>query len=89
MRPTSLTFQIPLVGTEPLITRTFKVSAKTTMYELHHIIQVVIGWTNSYEFRFNMGKYTFVISSDSNNLQHARLLDHNDQLSQLRPPLNP
>jgi hypothetical protein len=39
---TTLTFHLHLIGTEPLVTRTFKVSAKTTMYELHHIIQVVM-----------------------------------------------
>ena len=51
---TILTFRIHLVGTEPLVTRTFKVSAKTTMYELHHIIQVVMGWTNSHLYQFNV-----------------------------------
>jgi hypothetical protein len=53
---TILTFRIHLVGTEPLVTRTFKVSAKTTMYELHHIIQLVMGWTNSHFYQFNVGE---------------------------------
>jgi hypothetical protein len=39
-----------------LVTRTFKVSAKTTLYELHHIIQVVMGWTNSHLYPFNVGE---------------------------------
>jgi hypothetical protein len=52
----TLTFRIHLIGTEPLVTRTFKVSAKTTMYELHHIIQVVMGWTNSHIYQFNVGE---------------------------------
>ena len=26
------------------------------MYELHHIIQVVMGWTNSHLYQFNMGE---------------------------------
>jgi hypothetical protein len=26
------------------------------MYELHHIIQVVMGWTNSHLFPFNVGE---------------------------------
>ena len=51
-----LTFKIHLIGTEPLVTRTFNVSAKTTMYELHHIIQVVMGWTNSHLYQFNVGE---------------------------------
>jgi hypothetical protein len=53
---TTLTFRIHLIGTEPLVTRIFTVSAKTTMYELHHIIQVVMGWTNSHLYQFNVGE---------------------------------
>jgi len=53
---TTLTFHLHLIGTEPLVTRTLKVSAKTTMYELHYIIQVVIGWTNSHLYQFNVGE---------------------------------
>jgi hypothetical protein len=51
---TILTFRIHLIGTEPLVTRTFKVSPETTMYELHHIIQVVMGWTNSHLYQYNV-----------------------------------
>jgi hypothetical protein len=53
---TILTFRIHLIGTEPLVTRTFKVSAQTTIYELHHIIQLVMGWTNSHLYQFNVGE---------------------------------
>jgi hypothetical protein len=53
---TTLTFHLNLTGTEPLVTRTFKLSAQTTMYELHHIIQVVMGWTNSHLYQFNVGE---------------------------------
>ncbi len=53
---TTLTFRIHLIGTEPLVTRTFKVSAKTTLYEFHHIIQLVMGWTNSHLYQFNVGE---------------------------------
>jgi hypothetical protein len=53
---TTLTFHLHLIGTEPLVTRTFKVSAQTTMYEFHHIIQVVMGWTNAHLYQFNVGE---------------------------------
>jgi hypothetical protein len=53
---TTLTFHIHLIVTEPLISRTFKVLAQTTMYELHHIIQVVAGWSNSHLYQFNVGE---------------------------------
>ncbi len=47
---------VRIIGTEPLVTLTFKVSAKTTMYELHPIIQLVMGWTNSHLYQFNVGE---------------------------------
>lgn len=50
-----LTFHIKLVGTNPLVTRTFKVSSEITMYELHHIIQVVMGWKNYHLYQFEVG----------------------------------
>jgi hypothetical protein len=45
-----------IIGTEPLVTRTFKVSAKTSMYELQSIIQVVMGWNNAHLIPFNVGE---------------------------------
>ena len=49
-----LTFHIKLVGTDPLVTRTFKVSSEITMYELHHTIQVVMGWKNYHLYQFTI-----------------------------------
>ena len=51
----TLTFQIKLMGTEPLVTRTFKVSSESSMYVLHHIIQVVMGWNNYHLNQFEVG----------------------------------
>jgi hypothetical protein len=51
-----LTFHIKLIGTEPLVTRTFKVSAESSMYVLHHIIQVVMGWKNYHLYQFEVGE---------------------------------
>lgn len=51
----TLTFHIKLVGTEPLVTRTFKVSSEGSMYLLHHIIQVVMGWKNYHLYQFEVG----------------------------------
>jgi hypothetical protein len=50
-----LTFHIKLVGTEPLVTRTFEVSSEMTKYELHHTIQVVMGWKNYHLYQFEVG----------------------------------
>ena len=50
------TFHIKLIGTEPLVTRTFKVSSESSMYVLHHIIQVVMGWNNYHLYQFEVGE---------------------------------
>jgi len=51
----TLTFHLKLIGTEPLVTRTFKVSAESSLYILHHIIQVVMGWENYHLYQFEVG----------------------------------
>jgi hypothetical protein len=53
----TLTFQINLIGTEPLVTRTFKVSSESSMYVLHHIIQVVMGWENYHLYQFEVEEF--------------------------------
>ena len=50
-----LTFQIKLVGTDPMVTRTFKESSEISIYELHHTIQVVMGWKNYHLYKFEVG----------------------------------
>jgi len=52
----SLTFKIELEHTDPKVTRSFTVSPLISMYELHHIIQIVMGWTNSHMYQFNHGE---------------------------------
>lgn len=49
----SLTFKIELEHTDPKVTRSFKVSPLISMYEMHHIIEIVMGWTNSQIYQFN------------------------------------
>ena len=51
-----LTFHIKLVGTDPMVTRAFKASSEITMCELHHTIQVVMGWQNYHLYQFEAGE---------------------------------
>ena len=53
----TLTFHLKLIGTNPLVTRTFKVSSEITMYELHHTIQLVMGWKNYHLYQFEVGEF--------------------------------
>ena len=55
---TALTLRFGLLNRKPLgplATRTFKVAAESSMYDLHQIIQVVMGWNNSHSYSFYVG----------------------------------
>jgi Plasmid pRiA4b ORF-3-like protein len=49
--------KISLQGTDPVIWRRVLVSKKTTFFELHHIIQIAMGWENYHLFEFNVYDY--------------------------------
>ena len=52
--PNTVIYQlrITLRGISPLIWRRLLVRAETSVAELHHILQLVLGWTNSHLHRF-------------------------------------
>lgn len=45
---------ISIQKSAPLIYRTVLVKKETTFFELHHIIQIVMGWQNYHLFEFNL-----------------------------------
>jgi len=56
------TFKIDLINTEPLVSRTVKVSSETTLYLMHHIIQTVMGWENRHLYEFTINTLRFADS---------------------------
>ena len=53
-----LQIKISLDKTQPLIWRRVLVPASVTFFDLHHIFQISMGWTNSHLFEFKVGDYT-------------------------------
>ena len=53
------TFKIDLINTEPLVSRTIKVSSETSLYLMHHIIQTVMGWENRHLYEFTINNIRF------------------------------
>lgn len=53
-----LQLSITLNKTAPLIWRRVLVPAKVTFFDLHHILQISMGWTNSHLFEFQVGDAT-------------------------------
>ena len=49
--------KITLCGTNPLIWRRILIPDSITFFDLHHIIQISMGWTNSHYFEFTVGDY--------------------------------
>jgi len=49
--------KVSLIDSEPLIWREIHVSKETTFFELHHIIQIIMGWKNYHMFEFNLEGY--------------------------------
>lgn len=50
----SIQFKIVLEGITPPITRTFQVDAVESFFDLHEIIQIVMGWENVHLFEFHV-----------------------------------
>jgi hypothetical protein len=49
--------KISLTHSKPLIWRQIFVTKDTTFFELHHIIQIVMGWDNYHMFEFDLEGY--------------------------------
>ncbi len=48
--------KVTLIGSKPLIWRRFLVADTTTLHQLHDILQMVMGWTNSHLHHFIVGE---------------------------------
>src|SRR5258708_26144353 len=54
----TIPLRIILTGTSPSIWRRVIVPDSISFFDLHHIIQISKGWTNSHLFEFLIGDYT-------------------------------
>lgn len=49
--------KVALKKTEPLVWRRILVKSDVTFFELHHILQLTMGWENLHLYEFNVGEY--------------------------------
>ena len=59
-----LQLKITLKGIRPPIWRRVEVKDDITFYELHHVIQIAMGWWNAHLFEFKVGDYKIGITED-------------------------
>ncbi len=60
-----LQLKISLQQIEPPIWRRVEVKDDITFYELHHVIQIAMGWWNAHLFEFDAGGYTIGVIEGS------------------------
>ena len=63
MEPTMYCLKITLRGSRPPIWRRIEVPADITLFQLHRILQVAMGWTDSHLHQFRRGS-TYYGESD-------------------------
>lgn len=61
-----LSLKITLNKTNPAIWRRVLVPASVKFFDLHHIIQISMGWKNSHLFEFQVGDYKIGYTDDEN-----------------------
>ena len=57
--------KISIQKSDPLIYRTVLIEKETTFLELHHIIQVAMGWQNYHLFEFNLDGFRIGLIEES------------------------
>lgn len=76
-----LQLTIKLDHTDPLIWRRILLKKETSFFELHHIIQIVMGWKNYHLFEFNLDGFRVgMIEENENGYGSNQLLDANKTL---------
>lgn len=65
-------FKISLNGARPSIYRTIQVEDCRTFYEFHHIIQIVMGWSNYHLYQFNKADQCI---ADPSFIEYRKVLD--------------
>ena len=86
--------KIALDQSDPLIWRTILVRKSVSFFELHHSIQVVMGWKNAHLFEFNIHGYRIgeiaeefqVEGFGSDELLDCRILTLDDMISEHEAP---
>jgi len=67
-----LSVKITLAKSDPAIWRRVLVPSSVTFFDLHHIIQISMGWTNSHLFEFKVGNYKIGYADDDHeDVAHA------------------
>jgi len=67
----SIQFRVELEGIQPAICRTFQVDHGEDFFQLHEILQIVMGWENAHLFEFRLNGRRIGLLPDEDELWDA------------------
>lgn len=67
----SYQFRVELQGIQPAIWRTFQVDQEESLFDLHEILQIVMGWENAHLFEFRIKDRRFGLLPDEDEFWDA------------------
>ncbi|MDC0584651.1 plasmid pRiA4b ORF-3 family protein [Bacteroidales bacterium] len=73
--------KVSLKNIEPEIWRTFKINGKSSFYELHAVIQLVMGWYDSHLFEFENKNYRIGESDPDFDAEYESKLTEADDIT--------
>ena len=56
--------KVTLLGVRPLVWRRFQIAGNQTLYQLHLVVQTVMGWENYHLYEFSLGNDTGEVRLD-------------------------
>ena len=82
---TKIQLKISLDKTDPLIWRRLLIPNSLTFFDLHHVLQIAMGWRNSHLFDLRVGDYTlgFIDDDAPDDLADANLITADSLLSKV------
>lgn len=56
-KPEAIQIKVTLIGFDPAIWRRIVVPSSINFFDLHHVVQISMGWKNFHLFEFHIGNY--------------------------------
>lgn len=87
MKEQSVQLKIVLMGSNPKIWRRILVKSSVSLFELHHTIQIAMGWENYHLFEFKVDNYRIGEPNDDFDMEMgSRVIDaRNIKVSEILP----
>src|SRR5438874_5378567 len=81
--PPAFLLKVTLRGVRPPIWRRIRVAGDLTLRELHHVLQIALGWTDSHLHEFEIGGKRYGMPDPQEDIRPSPLDEQNYRLIEL------